>query len=39
LAGLNDSPTRISLGAEDLVEEAEAEDADIIVGLVVGLLF
>jgi hypothetical protein len=39
LAGLSDSPTRISLGAEDLVEEAEAEDADIIVGLVVGLLF
>jgi len=40
LAGLKVSPTRISLGAEDLLTwEAEEEEADIIVGLGVGLLF
>jgi hypothetical protein len=38
LAGLKVSPTRISLGAEDLLTW-EAEEADIIVGLGVGLLF
>jgi hypothetical protein len=42
LSGLKVSPQIISLGGEDLLllaREADAVEADIIVGLVVGLLF